>query len=149
VIIAAYAVAVAVILTVGGFSLGFVHVTNVAKPLLGLLVVCPLRITLGGRSRLMLEVSRHTKVVGQASTIKTVIVERVPPVVADVAFAMIASEWPPSSGIHRKPAPGPTVRRSPLYDAVPIAKVDGGVCGLGLRLVFRHRPAGLLLQPRR
>jgi len=91
VIIAAYAVAVAVILTVGGFSLGFVHVTNVAKPLLGLLVVCPLRITLGGRSRLMLEVSRHTKVVGQASTIKTVIVERVPPVVADVAFAMIAT----------------------------------------------------------
>jgi hypothetical protein len=88
-IIAAYAVAGAAILTVGGLDLGFLHITNIAKPLLVLMVVCPLRITLGGRSRL-LELSRYAIVAGRVSTLKT-LVGNVPPVVADVAFAMIAT----------------------------------------------------------
>jgi Gpi18-like mannosyltransferase len=89
VIITIYGTAVIAILTLGGIDLGVVSVRNIAKPILVLLIVLPIRITLGGASRL-LEISRRANVRSPVS-IRTLVLDRVPPVVTDVAFALLAT----------------------------------------------------------
>jgi len=87
-IIAMYAIAICIILATGGLALGPVRVTNISKPILMLLVLCPLRVTLGGRSRL-LEMTRHANAAGPARL--RALLRQTPPAVADVAFALIAT----------------------------------------------------------
>ena len=52
-VIGIYAAVLALILTTGGIDLGFLTLTGAAKPILVLLLLVPLRITLGGRYRLL------------------------------------------------------------------------------------------------
>lgn len=87
-VIVLYGLALVTILTLGGIELGPLRVTNISKPILVLLVVCPLRVTLGGRSWL-LDLSPSASVAGLAR-LRT-LAHRVPAVVADVAFALLAT----------------------------------------------------------
>jgi hypothetical protein len=88
-LIAAYALGLAVILVTGGVDLGVVSLNQAAKPILVLAIVIPLRVTLGERSWL-LEMARRA-VPWRLTPIRSLALARVPPGVVDVAFALFAT----------------------------------------------------------
>ena len=86
VLIAAYALGLVVILLTGGVDLGVVSLNEAAKPILILLIIVPLRITLGERSWL-LEIARPL-VHPRLAPVRAMALDRVSPAVVDVVFAL-------------------------------------------------------------
>ncbi len=88
-IIALYAIALSIILITGGVDLGVVSVTQAAKPILVLMLLVPVRLTLGGRSPLLNAAERwvpRPPAVDVAAAVR-----RIPPAVVDVTFALVAT----------------------------------------------------------
>ena len=85
-IIAIYFVALVVILTTGGVDVGLVTLKDASKPILVLLIVLPLRITLGHRF-FLLEMARRSAPL-RLATIMRMTIAGVPPPIVDVAFAL-------------------------------------------------------------
>jgi len=87
-LIATYALVLVVIFVTGGVDLGVLSLNEAAKPILILVIVIPLRITLGGRSWLLEMAWRPVQ--RPLTLVRTLAVDRVSPAVVDVAFALIA-----------------------------------------------------------
>lgn len=77
------------IFVTGGVDLGVVSLNETAKPLLVLIIVVPLRITLGEPSRLL--AGRWPHVRRRLTLIHAAVRDRVPPAVVDVMFAVAAT----------------------------------------------------------
>ena len=88
-LIATYALGLVVILMTGGVDLGVVSLNQAAKPILILLIVIPLRVTLGERSWL-LEMAWRL-VPRRLTLVRTLALDRVSPAVVDVAFALVVT----------------------------------------------------------
>jgi hypothetical protein len=90
VLIALYAVALAVIFVTGGVDLGVVSLQQAEKPVFILALLVPLRVALGDRSVLVERARPHLQ---RLSPVWTLAVERVRanPAVVDVAFALLAT----------------------------------------------------------
>ncbi len=88
-VIGLYAIALAVILVTGGADLGVVSLNQAAKPIFVLLLVVPVRVTLGGRSRLF---HLAEPWVPRLPTFDLAAAwKRIPPAVVDVTFAIVAT----------------------------------------------------------
>ena len=87
VLIAVYALALAVALVTGGITLGFVRLQEASKPILILAILLPLRIALGERSWLLELASRPVQLRLPWATALGGL--RLPPAVVDVAFALL------------------------------------------------------------
>ncbi len=85
-LIAAYAVALFVIALTGGVSIGVVSIVGPARPVLMLLLLVPLRVTIGGRSWLA-DLARAT--VGRVARAWAPLSPGIPPAVIDSAFAVL------------------------------------------------------------
>jgi Gpi18-like mannosyltransferase len=85
-VLATYALALVVILATGGVNLGVLTLNDAAKPILILVVVFPLRVTLGDPSWL-LEMARQWKR-SPLIAIRPWALPRVPPAITDVAFVL-------------------------------------------------------------
>jgi hypothetical protein len=85
-VIAVYVLITVSVLTVGGFDLGIVSATNVAKPLLLLILLIPTRVAIGGDSWLTV---RAAGLIAAVSRIMASV--RVPTAVQDVVFALIVT----------------------------------------------------------
>jgi hypothetical protein len=85
-IIAIYFVALVLILAIGGVDAGLVTLKDASKPILVLLIVLPLRITLGHRF-FLLEMARRSAPPRLATIMRTTIAG-IPPPIVDVAFAL-------------------------------------------------------------
>lgn len=88
-LIATYALGLAVILVTGGVDLGVVSLNQPAKPILVLLIVVPLRVTLSERSWLLSMAQRA--IPWRLAPVRIIAFERVPPAIIDTAFAMAAT----------------------------------------------------------
>ncbi|MBI3261597.1 MAG: hypothetical protein HYZ58_00425 [Acidobacteria bacterium] len=88
-VIAIYALALAVIMVTGGVDLGVMSLHEAAKPILILAIVIPLRVTLGRRAG-VLELARRS-VARWLTAVRAVVLDRVPPAVADVAFVWVVT----------------------------------------------------------
>ena len=88
-ILAGYALALVTIVVGGGVNLGIVQINEAAKPILVLLIVLPLRLTLGGRSWLLerLQPARPLVLIPLSAIARI----QITPAVRDVAFAFIAT----------------------------------------------------------
>lgn len=89
-LIATYALGLVVIFVTGGVDLGVVSLNEAAKPILILLIVIPLRVTLGEDSWLL---ERTRRLVQKLTPVWTMALDRIhiSPAVADVAFALVAT----------------------------------------------------------
>jgi len=87
--IATYVLGLVVLLVTGGIDMGVVSLKGAAKPILVLLIVIPLRITLGGSSGLLAMARRADK--RRWLTLDLTAVDRVSPAVVDVAFALVTT----------------------------------------------------------
>jgi hypothetical protein len=88
-ILAAYAIALLVIVVAGGVNLGIVQINEAAKPILMLLIAVPLRLTLGGRSWLLERIQPAKPLV--LVPLSRMAQIRITPAVRAVAFAFIAT----------------------------------------------------------
>jgi hypothetical protein len=91
VLIAAYAMALAIILVTGGVDLGVVSLRQGEKPFLILFLLVPVRVALGDRSPLLDLARRY--LVPRLTPAWTVVVSqaRAHPAIVDVAFALVAT----------------------------------------------------------
>lgn len=89
VVIATYALALALVFVTGGVELGIIRLNEPAKPILILVLLIPLRASLGHRSWL-LELARRP-IQGGLSRMRTLALPGVPPAVVDVGFALVAT----------------------------------------------------------
>ena len=85
-LIAAYAVGLALLALTGGVDLGVVSIHGAAKPVLVLVLLVPLRIAIGGRSWLA-DLTRTT--LGHVALRWRLVSARAPAAVSDSAFAML------------------------------------------------------------
>jgi hypothetical protein len=84
-IIALYFLALLVILTIGGVTLGPLALSDASKPILVLLILLPVRVTISHRCFLW-EMARRSRPLAFDLT-----VPHVPPAIADVAFALVVT----------------------------------------------------------
>jgi hypothetical protein len=88
-IIAIYGLALVVLLTIGGINVGLAALNDAAKPILVLLLLVPLRITLGHPFFLLNH--RRRPVSPRLAAIMDTTTAAIPPAVVDVAFAVVVT----------------------------------------------------------
>jgi len=88
-LIVTYALGLAVILATGGVTLGVLRLNEPANPILVLVLLIPLRVTLGHPSRLAFLWGWPIR--RGLARVRTLAWDRLPPAVVDVAFAMVAT----------------------------------------------------------
>jgi hypothetical protein len=88
-LIAIYVLGLAVLFVTGGFDLGVVSVRGAAKPIFILLIVVPLRVTLGEPSWLLEAARRIYR--RRPTLVSTVALDRISPAVVDVAIAVVVT----------------------------------------------------------
>lgn len=91
VIIAIYVIALLVVLTTGGVDLGVVTLTEASKPVLVLLILLPLRITIGHRFWPLDVARRSAQPAERLTALARSAAATVPAAVVDVAFALAAT----------------------------------------------------------
>jgi hypothetical protein len=89
-IVALYGFALVAIVVTGGVDLGFVSLTQAAKPILVLLILVPVRLALGGDSWLV-NAGRRVVPSRAIAAARAQMIDRVPPAIADVTFAIVAT----------------------------------------------------------
>lgn len=81
-----YSLTLVIVLTAGGFDLGFVSATQIAKPVLVLILLVPIRAALGCQTPLT---ARLGRLGARAWTAWTAL--RIPPAIQDVVFALLVT----------------------------------------------------------
>ena len=145
-LIAAGAAVCLLYLAFGGFDLGFVSVRRFSKPFLLLLVLASLRAAIPRSSwlpRLLGDAARRIRD-------RAAILDRRTPWAAaafDALVAVLTVHLLPKGTAFLANVLFPAARPRPFPMPFESAKFAADLRGLGLGLVLRHRPAGLLLEP--